>query len=367
VRNFSICDKTEFKDPTLVFLRTILVKVEKFAVVAELPLYNINIPKIIIRNRVGVKTYLQKRTFEKRFPVVSAILSNGSIEMRKTRRNKKQKKIPTPGPSQCHPRVGSKRPAHGCLPVNVLERAATQLGIPKTSPISLRKALEANLKIPPGQELSFVRALPFSDSEKDTLIKSYLRTPQPDKWKEDPDMWLDSVNIENVMRQYEEAFPAFEFMGPFPIDFAAPDPYNTSGGDKKCLMKEICNLRVEQALQQGTKSIGIIYNLDPHFKDGSHWVANFVDIPNHKCYYFDSYGYEPPKQIAIFMKWLTTQDPKMKLMYNARRFQMQGSECGMYSLYFIIRMLAGDEFRPFCRKQPRDSVMLDLRDWLFST
>lgn len=294
--------------------------------------------------------------------------------MRKTRRSsqknqrtRKHKHFPAPGPSQCHPRVGPKRPPHGCLPVEVLTRLAKQVGVSQGSPVQIRNDIEKKLGVDPGKELSFVRALPLSDSEKKTLIQSHLRPEQPVKWQEDPDMWLDSVNIENVMRQYEEAFPAFEFMGPFPIDFAAPDPYNTSGGEKKCLIKEICNLRVEQALKEGTKSIGIIYNLDPHFKDGSHWVANYIDIPRHKCYYFDSYGYEPPKQIATFMKWLTTQDPSMKLMYNARRFQLQGSECGMYSMYFIIRMLAGDEFRPFCRRQPRDSVMLDLRDWLFST
>jgi hypothetical protein len=312
-----------------------------------------------------------------RFPTVFAILSNASIEMRKTRRflskakkslsRRTKKQIPAPGPSQCHPSVGTKRPAHGCLPPDVLQKAANQLGIAsQTSALSLRKALETKLNISAEQEQSFLNALPFEPEEKQTLAKTYLRPQQPAKWKEDPDMWLDSLNIEAVMKQYEEAFPAFEFMGPFPIDFAAPDPYNRSG-EKKCLIREICGLKMEDALKQGTKSIGIIYNLDPHFKDGSHWVANYIDIPRHRCYYFDSYGYEPPKQIATFMKWLTTQDPKMKLMYNARRFQHLGSECGMYSMYFVIRMLAGDEFRPFCRKQPRDSVMLDLRDWLFST
>jgi hypothetical protein len=179
-------------------------------------------------------------------------------------------------------------------------------------------------------------------------------------------MWLDSSNIEMVMKQYEEANPHFEFMGPFPIDFAAPDPYQ-KGGSQKCLIREMCSLRVIEALKNGITSIGIIYNLDPHFKDGSHWVANYIDLPRHKCYYFDSYGYEPPSQVAKFMKWLTTQDPKMKLAYNARRFQFKGSECGMYSMYFIIRMLAGDEFRPFTRKAPRDSAMLGLRDWMFSS
>jgi hypothetical protein len=297
--------------------------------------------------------------------------------MRKTRRaflkvkngrgSRNKKEFPPPGPSQCHPRVGEKKPLSGCLPLDVLQRATRKAGLSaQGNPLSLRKALEKHYQVKPGQEMSFLKALPFSDPEKQELAQQYLRPEQPAKWKEDPDMWLDSLNIESVMKQYEEAYPAFEFMGPFPIDFAAPDPYEKSG-EKKCLIREICSLRVKQALQEGTKSIGIIYNLDPHFKDGSHWVANYIDIPNHCCYYFDSYGYEPPKQIATFMKWLTVQDPQMKLLYNARRFQHLGSECGMYSLYFIIRMLSGDMFRPFCRRQPRDSVMLDLRDWLFST
>ena len=46
----------------------------------------------------------------------------------------------------------------------------------------------------------------------------------PVAWRKDPDKWLDSNDIENVMKQYEEAFPYFDFMGPFPIDFAAPKP-----------------------------------------------------------------------------------------------------------------------------------------------
>ena len=284
----------------------------------------------------------------------------------KTRR-RTRKSIPPPGPSQCHPRVGDKRPAYGCLPVSILERAAKKLNVQASlSPPLLRSTLEKQLNVPVGNELSFVNALPLNDSEKEYLRKTYLRPEQPPKWKEDPDMWLDSTNIENVMKQYEEAHSNFEFMGPFPIDFAAPDPYDHSG-KQQCLIKEICSLRVADSIKNGTQYIGIIYNLDPHFKNGSHWVANFIDIPKHRCYYFDSYGYEPPKQVARFMKWLTTQDPRMKLSYNARRFQQKDSECGMYSLYFIIRMLMGDIFRPFCRRQPRDSMMLDLRDWLFST
>jgi hypothetical protein len=212
----------------------------------------------------------------------------------------------------------------------------------------------------------------LEEAEKKDLALRRLRPAAPKEWKSDPDMWLDSTNIADVMNQYEKAYPEFEFMGPFPIDFAAPDPYSRGGAgeaatQKKCLMDEICELRVTAAMANGTKAIGIVYNLDPHFKSGSHWVANYIDIPRHRCYYFDSYGMEPPHQIAKFMKWLTTQDPKMKLEYNARRLQYKNSECGVYCLYFIIRMLEGDSFTAITRRQPKDADMLDLRDWLFST
>ena len=263
------------------------------------------------------------------------------------------------GPEQCHPRIGLTRPSEGCIPQNILVEVASQLNVSPN-----RSDIEKALNVKPKHEYSFVKALPIDETKKRELIKQHLRPKQPDEWKNDPDKWLNSLDITNVMEQYEEAYPEFEFMGPYPIDFAAPDPYNKDG---KCLIQEMCEIKTVVALQNGTKYIGIIYNLDPHFKSGSHWVASFIDLVKHKTYYFDSYGMEPPEQIKKFMKWLTTQDPEMNLYYNGRRFQYNNSECGMYSMFFIIRMLAGDDFQAFSRKAPPDSFMLDLRDWLFST
>jgi hypothetical protein len=239
---------------------------------------------------------------------------------------------------------------------------------------SLRAAIESHLGLKkPGGERTFLNALPLSHHEKSELGKKYLRPPAPKAWTEDPDMWLDTNNIADVMNQYEEArtkngVKEFEFMGPFPIDFAAPDPYKKgAAGEKKCLMNEICEIRVQQALENGTKSIGIVYNLDPHYKSGSHWVANYIDLAGHTCYYFDSYGMKPPPQVETFMKWLAVQDPTMKLQSNARRLQYSNTECGMYCIYMIIRMLEGDQFLQITRRKPKDADMLDLRDWIFST
>lgn len=297
------------------------------------------------------------------------------VGVRKTRRLKKVSSDHyRPGPCQCRPRVGKKRPAHGCLAASELQKIAskvlgsqtllrTQVG--GVSAVALRKELEKQVGVGPNQEYSFVQALPIDEAEKQRLQIAYLRPPQPEVWRTDPDKWLDSTNIENVMKQYEEDVADFKFLGPYPIDFAAPDPYNKT--KTKCLISEMCSLDMAGLKAAGKSKVGIIYNLDPHNKGGSHWVGNYVDLKKKVCYYFDSYGMEVPGQIEKFMQWLTLQDPAMKLAYNARRFQLKDSECGMYSMYFIIRMLMGEEFRPFCRRAPRDGEMLALRSWLFST
>ena len=244
-----------------------------------------------------------------------------------------------------------------CLPNEVLERSARYLGVTKSK-------IPLTLGVKESDKRSLLMALPISQSEKLSLAAMYLRPAMPEGWKDDPDMWLDSNNIRDVMKQYEVARPEFKFLGPFPIDFASPDP----DGKDKCLINEMCELDLDkEELEKGKKKIGIILNLDTHDKGGSHWVAAYIDIPRKICYYFDSYGLEPPKQIYNFMQWLGIQEPKISLGWNGRRFQYSNSECGMYSMYFIDRMLAGEPYLKFCRRAPPDRFMLDMRDWMFST
>lgn len=301
------------------------------------------------------------------------------VRFSQTRKQKKRsvggsvpdsKKVPPPGPNQCHPRV---KHGHGtCLPMSILERASSILeggSKKKKQKQNIVKSLHEQLGVKEGNQLSLLKALPFSEEEKASLAQTYLRPPMPEEWKSDPDKWLDSNNIRDVMRQYEEAHPDFKFLGPYPIDFAAPEDSTATskGHSKECLIDEMCDLDLSEEVLQGKNKIGIVYNLDPHYKSGSHWVANYIDIPKKSCYYFDSYGMKPPKQIYEFMQWLSLQDPKIKLGFNGRQFQHQNSECGMYCLYFLDRMIAGDPYLQFCRRAPPDKYMLDFRDWLFST
>jgi hypothetical protein len=279
-------------------------------------------------------------------------------------RHTRKKRIIAPGPEKCHPRLQSRSGL--CLPPDILRNMGNNLGAPRElAGAQLRGWMTRKLRC--NSERCMLEKVTMDGEKKKKIVQSYFRPTMPDSWKKNPDEWLDSNNISDVMKQYEEAYPSFKFYGANPIDFSAPDPYMKNSLEKRnCLNDSICKLNLKELLGQGKTKLGFVYNLDPSDKGGSHWIASFTDIPGHKTYYFDSYGMKVPEQIARFMLSLTLQDKKMKLYYNARRFQYGNSECGMYSLYFLIRMLEGDNFKKFCRSTPTDNDMLLLRNWLFS-
>ena len=79
------------------------------------------------------------------------------------------------------------------------------------------------------------------------------------------------------MKQFEKKHNNFEFIGPSPIDF---DDHEMFG---ECVWEELCKFDLQQKMRDKKEKIGIIFNLDPHDKPGSHWVAMFVNIPKEKC------------------------------------------------------------------------------------
>jgi hypothetical protein len=273
--------------------------------------------------------------------------------------SRKTRKKPS-RPKQCHPRIKSVS-ENGCLPERVLQKVAKKIGVKGNH---LLKSVANKLHVNPEDQNSLVKALPIPSSEKEEIAKKWLRPAQPESWKDDPDAWLDTNNIQDVMKQYEVSNPNFKFFGAVPIDFAAADPY---ANKKQCLIKEICEIDLDGDALTGKDYIGIVFNLDPHYKSGSHWVASFIDIPKKQYYYFDSYGMRPPNQIYKFMQWLTIQEPELVLKMNAKQFQRKESECGMFCLYFIVRMLEGETFEQFCRRNPSDELMLEMRKVMFSS
>ena len=182
------------------------------------------------------------------------------------RKNKKKRTaILQPGPEGCHPRIGKKKPTNGCFPTSVRRRLMTrkEKGGGTSSSGKENQCLKNHTS-----DRCLLEQSSLSDEAKETLSKKYLRPKRPSAWASDPDQWLDSNNIESVMKQYEEAYPDFKFLGVLPIDFAAPDPYKSNG--KTCLVDSICQLKLPDLKADGIYRLGAVFNLDPHFKDGSH-------------------------------------------------------------------------------------------------
>ena len=289
----------------------------------------------------------------------------------KTRRSARAARTPpTPGPKHCSPLASTRRNGTSCLPKKVLEKLSTRkqsyggsTGTMPATELHLVETLAKELGCSAIDGRCLIEKSLLTHREKKALLETYFRPAMPGEWKADPDMWLNSDDIANVMKQYEQAYPEFKFLGVVPIDFSAPDPYRKDV--KKCMNDQFCHVDLAEERQKGRKILGAVFNLDPHYKGGSHWVGLAIDLTRNCVYYFDSYGMAPPPQVARFMRYLTIQEPNLNLQSNGRRFQYSDSECGMYSMYFLIRMIAGESFRKFCKKRIADKYMLEFRKVLF--
>jgi len=274
---------------------------------------------------------------------------------------RKQRKVPLEQITHCHPSINASTSSR-CLPATVYDQVAKTVGASATDNLFQKVGCQE------GEDHCLLDHSGMQDTEKKQLRKQYLRPKRPNEWVAKPNTWLDNFNIKEVMEQYEETKPWFKFLGVFPIDFSVPDPY-IKGGPKQCLYKETCTLDLKEEYSKGIRGIGMIFNLDEHYKGGSHWVGLYINLNNIKkpfVGYFDSYGYKVPAMIARLMRALKLQIKTCELGYNARRFQTGGSECGMFSLYFIICMIHGISFKDFCKDSVNDAYMLQLRQVIFS-
>lgn len=180
----------------------------------------------------------------------------------------------------------------------------------------------------------------IDDVELRKQIDYYIFAPDsPPEWNTNPNEWLTNYDILDVLDQYEVAYPQFLFLGPSPIDF--DKRINAS-----CVERSLCQFSVKKCLADGKTKIGIIFNTDPHDKGGSHWISMFIDLEDLFVFYFDSAGDAIPREVAVFRDRVIQQakDASLSLKYydnHGRQHQRGNTECGMYSLFFIITMLTG--------------------------
>jgi hypothetical protein len=162
----------------------------------------------------------------------------------------------------------------------------------------------------------------------------------PREWKDNPNEWLSSIDIMNVMKQYEKAYKCFEFIGPSPIDFDTRKLYG------ECVWDELCNFSLKDQIKNKKTKIGIIFNTDPHNKPGQHWISMFINIKTKQIFFFDSTGDPPSVQIKDLIYRIKEQglslNPKIVFSVDSNEgieHQYGTTECGIYCLYFIVHML----------------------------
>jgi len=147
--------------------------------------------------------------------------------------------------------------------------------------------------------------------------------------------WLNTVNINETMEQYNVLHKEFMFLGAVPIDF------------NEIKHPGIYDINLDDLKNNNITKFGIIFNLDEHWQSGSHWVACYADVDSGKVYYFDSYGTHPEKRITRLMEkfsdYYEKNNPgkKCDVRYNKTRNQFKNSECGVYSINFILQSLEG--------------------------
>lgn len=208
--------------------------------------------------------------------------------------------------------------------------------------------------------------------------------------------WLSTTHINDVISQYQSVYNDFIFLGAVPLDF------------DKLPVLGIKNMNFDNLIKDGKTKIGLVINQDEHWKSGSHWVGLFINLDKYAIYYFDSVGKPPFKLTREFITRITKymyhrkykenlpvnnvikifkslKDlPENKLnnfinekkylknlvngfdiRYNNVQHQFSNSECGVYSINFIVNLASGKKFDEVINDVKKDDIMNENRKIFF--
>jgi len=187
-------------------------------------------------------------------------------------------------------------------------------------------------------DLDFIKNIPNEELRRSILYYTFKPKPLSSKTA-----WLSNFDINHIMTQYEDLYKSdFKFLGAQPSDFSKI-------------------VKVNWDILKKYKYIGIIFNTDIHSKPGQHWLAIFIDNNLKQVEYFDSLGKMPNKYILSFLKHFKNYE----FTFNKRVHQKGGTNCGIYSCYFIIERLNGKTFKDINSKLISSKMMTNLRTVLF--
>jgi len=241
----------------------------------------------------------------------------------------------------------------------------------KSTPENIHKEIFENLKNwNIDKEISIFNIKLIKDNLSKEKLKRFndsFKPAMPEKWIENINTWLCTTDITDVLNQYKQSDDQFFLYGPTPIDFDLKD-------GNVCLVDSLCKFNLSTHIKNGVTKIGIVFNTDPHDEGGEHWISLYIDLKGINLsepgiYYFDSTGAEPPKEIKDLVDKIIDQGKKNKINFtyfeNDIQHQKGGTECGMYSLHFIINMIEGKKFEDYISEYKNDKFIEKFREIYF--
>lgn len=201
-------------------------------------------------------------------------------------------------------------------------------------------------------------------------LKNSFRPLKPKSWNQNPNEWLTTENIDDVMEQYQNVNPTFEYLGALPIDF------DRKNKDDSCAVSDLCQLNLQELIDGGTESVGIVFNVDPSTRGGLHWFSIYVDLVGKNCktpciYYFDSVKGDILLEIERLIQTIKDQyveiypDKDIDVKFNDLQHQYEDTECGVYCIHFLTEMLKGRNFFDYVNSKTNDKMMNKFRNVFF--
>ena len=253
------------------------------------------------------------------------------------------------------------------------------INLPRTE---LVKKITDILKNKCDDQACWLRQEIVSNIDDNEILNNTLR-PEGPKGKY---QWLSTLDIDKVMVQYHSVYKDFIFFGAVPYDFE-------DIGVLELKVPELFN----DMMEKGKTRFGMVINLDSHNMSGSHWVGLYADFNKGQVYFFDSVGKKPRKKIKKFINGIVKymynrKFPNKKLninnvlkslnnnnlnneyianlknfdiQYNKVQQQYKDTECGVYSINFIIRLLDGETFDQISHNITKDDIMNENRKVYF--
>lgn len=263
--------------------------------------------------------------------------------------------------SMCSPHIGGKI----CYSKNDLlyiarlynKYTTNKIHLSKLTKSQLWKTLHERFKNLCDHQLCWIeqKYIPKHFYEK---TKGKFKPKMPNSWFENINEWLSTLEIEDVMNQYDQKYKKFKFLGAVPSDCP------------KSITCSLSNLNIKSYLKNNITKIGVIFNLDEHHQSGSHWVALMIDLGQKCVSFYDSNGVGPNKNILHFIEDILKKmklhfKKKIKYNVNKKEHQRTNSECGMFSMLFLINYLKYNNFKKVIDLNPTDKKMTILRKVLF--